>query len=55
MAISPREALAVVDYYMVGISKLPGFDKPIKLSPTGCYRITTNGSPNSVASSPALA
>lgn len=32
MAISPKEALAVVDYYMVGISKLPGFDKPIKLS-----------------------
>ena len=32
MAISPKEALAAVDYYMVGISKLPGFDKPIKLS-----------------------
>jgi len=32
MTISPKEALAVVDYYMVGISKLPGFDRPIKLS-----------------------
>jgi histidinol-phosphate aminotransferase len=32
MAISPKEALADVGYYMVGISKLPGFDKPIKLS-----------------------
>lgn len=32
MPISPKEALAVVDYYMVGISKLPGFDEPVKLS-----------------------
>ena len=32
MAISPKQALAAVDYYMVGISKLPGWDKPIKLS-----------------------
>ena len=32
MPITPKEALAVVDYYMVGISKLPGFDEPVKLS-----------------------
>jgi histidinol-phosphate aminotransferase len=32
MTISPKEALASVDYYMVGISRLPGFEKPIKLS-----------------------
>ena len=32
MAISPKQALASVDYYMVGISKLPGWDQPIKLS-----------------------
>ena len=32
MPISPKPELAVVDYYMVGISKLPGFDKPVKLS-----------------------
>lgn len=32
MAISPKQALASVGYYMVGISKLPGWDKPIKLS-----------------------
>ncbi len=32
MAISPKQALASVDYYMVGISRLPGFDKPVKLS-----------------------
>ncbi len=32
MAISPKQALAAVDYYMVGISKLSGWDKPIKLS-----------------------
>ena len=27
-----KETLAAVGYYMVGISKLPGFDEPIKLS-----------------------
>ena len=32
MSIRPKEALASVGYYMVGISKLPGFDAPIKLS-----------------------
>ncbi len=32
MAISPKRALASVGYYMVGISKLPGWEKPIKLS-----------------------
>jgi histidinol-phosphate aminotransferase len=32
MTIRAKEPLASVDYYMVGISKLPGFDKPIKLS-----------------------
>ena len=32
MPISPKGALAAVDYYMVGISKLPGFDEPVKLS-----------------------
>jgi len=32
MTISPKQALASVGYYMVGISKLPGWDKPIKLS-----------------------
>ena len=32
MTITAKEPLASVDYYMVGISKLPGFDKPIKLS-----------------------
>ena len=32
MAISPKQALASVGYYMVGISRLPGWDKPIKLS-----------------------
>ena len=32
MAISPKQALASVDYYMVGISKLPGWDRPVKLS-----------------------
>ena len=32
MTICPKEALASVDYYMVGISKLPGWDPPIKLS-----------------------
>jgi histidinol-phosphate aminotransferase len=32
MPISPKEVLAAVDYYMVGISKLDGFDEPIKLS-----------------------
>ena len=32
MTITPKESLASVDYYMVGISKLPGWDKPIKLS-----------------------
>ena len=32
MTITPKEPLASVDYYMVGISKLPGWDQPIKLS-----------------------
>lgn len=32
MTITPKEPLASVDYYMVGISKLPGWEKPIKLS-----------------------
>ncbi len=32
MAISPKPALSSVDYYMVGISKLPGWDEPVKLS-----------------------
>ena len=32
MSISPKQALASIDYYMVGISKLPGWDEPIKLS-----------------------
>ena len=32
MAIKPKQQLAAVEYYMVGISKLPGWDKPIKLS-----------------------
>ena len=32
MTVRPKEILAAVDYYMVGISKLPGFDEPIKLS-----------------------
>jgi histidinol-phosphate aminotransferase len=32
MTITPKEALASVEYYMVGISKLPGWDQPIKLS-----------------------
>ena len=32
MTIRPKEPLASVDYYMVGISKLPGYDVPIKLS-----------------------
>jgi len=32
MPIKPKQPLATVDYYMVGISKLPGWDKPIKLS-----------------------
>ena len=32
MTIKPKQPLAAVDYYMVGISKLPGWDKPIKLS-----------------------
>ncbi|MFT5217934.1 MAG: histidinol-phosphate aminotransferase [Planctomycetota bacterium] len=32
MTISPKSELAAVGYYMVGISKLPGFDNPIKLS-----------------------
>ncbi len=32
MAISPRQGLAAIDYYMVGISKLPGWDDPVKLS-----------------------
>src|SRR5210317_1747097 len=32
MTIRPKEPLAGIGYYMVGISKLPGFDEPIKLS-----------------------
>ena len=32
MTISPKKALSAVDYYMVGISKLPGGDQPVKLS-----------------------
>jgi histidinol-phosphate aminotransferase len=32
MPISPKVQLTNIDYYMVGISKLPGFDNPIKLS-----------------------
>ena len=32
MTIKPKETLAAVGYYMIGISKLPGYDEPIKLS-----------------------
>ena len=32
MSISAKPGLSEIDYYMVGISKLPGFDHPIKLS-----------------------
>jgi len=32
MTIKAREPLAEIGYYMVGISKLPGFEQPIKLS-----------------------
>ena len=32
MTITPKATLQSIDYYMVGISSLPGFDKPIKLS-----------------------
>jgi histidinol-phosphate aminotransferase len=32
MTITPKEPLATVEFYMVGISKLPGWDRPIKLS-----------------------
>lgn len=32
MTLIPKQGLREVDYYMVGISKLPGFEKPIKLS-----------------------
>ncbi len=32
MAINPKPGLMEIGYYMVGISKLPGIDKPIKLS-----------------------
>lgn len=32
MTISAKTGLADIDYYMVGISQLPGFDQPIKLS-----------------------
>ncbi len=32
MTITPKEPLASIDYYMVGISRLPGWEKPIKLS-----------------------
>lgn len=31
-SIAPKPALETIDYYMVGISKLAGFAKPIKLS-----------------------
>ncbi|MDB4836857.1 aminotransferase class I/II-fold pyridoxal phosphate-dependent enzyme [Marinomonas sp.] len=32
MTLQAKEVLNKIDYYMVGISKLPNFDKPIKLS-----------------------
>ena len=32
MPISPKQGLTSIGYYMVGISKLPGWDEPIKLS-----------------------
>ena len=32
MALKPKRTLAEIDYYMVGISRLPGWDKPAKLS-----------------------
>ena len=32
MAISAKPGLDSVEYYMVGISRLPGWEKPIKLS-----------------------
>ncbi len=32
MCVRPRQPLAEIGYYMVGISKLPGFEQPIKLS-----------------------
>ena len=32
MTITPKQGLSSIDYYMVGISKLPGWDEPIKLS-----------------------
>ncbi len=32
MTLVPKQGLREIDYYMVGISKLPGFEKPIKLS-----------------------
>jgi len=32
MTIRPKEPLVDVGYYMVGISKLPGFEQPVKLS-----------------------
>jgi histidinol-phosphate aminotransferase len=32
MAITPKKGLDTINYYMVGISSLPGFDRPIKLS-----------------------
>ena len=31
-SIAPKPVLETIDYYMVGISKLDGFEKPIKLS-----------------------
>ena len=34
MTISAKSGLVDVDYYMVGISQLPGIEKPIKLSST---------------------
>lgn len=32
MALVPKDPLASVDYYMVGISRLPGWEHPVKLS-----------------------
>lgn len=32
MALEPKTELAEIDYYMVGISRLPGWDQPAKLS-----------------------
>ncbi|MEM7292399.1 MAG: histidinol-phosphate transaminase [Pseudomonadota bacterium] len=32
MPPTPKEPLASIDYYMVGIAKLPGWERPVKLS-----------------------